>query len=402
MPNKLKKFVATGAAVAALLLNTSVAFAGSEATAEVGDDGNSSSYSQDNDEFKVKNDNNNGSLFNLDLGAGVSGLNFQYGNDDDGMIDTGDTEGEGKSKNYMNSNMTWIADDDEVGSAEAEASVGEDGFAKAEAFDNDFVKVENDNDAEVDNITLGLAVSGLNFQYCNDDNNTIKTGDAEATAKALNEVNSNWTWVDLGHSAEATAEVGDDGNAYAFAQDNDRVLIENDNEADLLNVSVALALTGGNTQEGNDDDNEIDTGSATANSSANNYVNNNITVVSGGGGATATASVGEDGDGGGCGLCESSCSSCEQEECGNKGCFDAIAEAFDDDTFEVVNINEADVTNVSAGVAVSGGNTQTGNDDGGTIQTGDSSGTSCSTNTVNSNWTSIGGEMPEGGDGSCN
>ena len=69
---------------------------------------------------------------------------------------------------------------------------------------------------------------------------------------------------------------------------------------------------------------------------------------------------------------------------------------------EVIVVNDASIDNVSAGVAVSGGNTQSGNDDGNTMTTGSSSGSSCSTNTANSNWTAIGGTLPEGGTSGCN
>ena len=371
-----KKLLATSAATAALLLNSTVVFAGSESEASVGDDGASFTYAEDNDSFIVKN-HNHGHLYNLDLGIGVSGGNSQSGNDDENSLGTGEADGEGESENFLNSNATLIGDDDEDGSAHASSEVGEDGFASATSFDNDFVKVENKNYGDVDNFTLGLAISGLNSQLGNDDGNELTTGESEAGAHALNEVNSNWTWIEGGHSANSLATVGDDGAAISYAEDNDSVIVKNKNKADLDNVSLAVAVSGLNSQSGNDDDNSLDSGGSSAESSANNFVNNNITVVGGsdGGSSSASSEVGEDGF--------------------------SSATSFDNDYAGVENSNKADVDNASVAVGVSGGNSQSGNDDGNSMTTGGSSGSSCSSNTVNSNWTNIGSEPPEGGEGGC-
>ena len=377
MDAKLKKFLATGLALAGLLLNSGVVLAGADAVATTGDDGTAYAYTEDNDNFKVENKNEKGDLFNLDLAAGVSGFNSQSLNDDDNSMGTGDSEGLAGSENFLNSNVSEIEDSSEDGSATSEAEVGEDGDSTAYAFDNDEVTVKNGNDADVDNLTFGLAISGFNDQSDNDDENEMTTGETLATASAFNEVNSNWTTIGGSHSAHATALTGDDGTAYAYAEDNDEIKVKNKNEADLLNVSVAVALSGGNTQSRNDDGNSLDAGPSTANSSATNFVNSNVTVVgdSDGGSSTADATVGEDGD--------------------------STSYAFDNDKVEVKNDNDADVTNVSVAAGVSGGNTQNGNDDGNSMTTGDSSGTSCSSNTVNSNWTAIGSDLPEGGEGGC-
>ena len=117
-----------------------------------------------------------------------------------------------------------------------------------------------------------------------------------------------------------------------------------------------------------------------------------------GGGATATSDVGEDTAlaGGGCAECGG------QDGCHEDKCLSSDAEAYDNDTVKVYVDNNADVDNTSAAIAVSGGNVQSGNDDGGSIDTGASSGTSCSNNTVNSTWISIGDNtLPEGGSEPC-
>ena len=372
----LKKVFATGAAISALLLNSGAVYADAEADASVGDDGTAYSYTEDNDNFVVENDNVESGLFNLDLGIGVSGFNSQDGNDDDNSLGTGDSEGTAESENFLNSNVSEIEDEEGEGTADSEAEVGEDGTAYAYAYDNDTVTVTNGNNGRIHNFSFGLAISGLNSQSGNDDGNEMDTGDSDAMAETLNELNSNWTMVGGSNSAHATATVGDDGTAYAYAKDDDTVLVENTNSADLLNISAAVAVSGLNSQSGNDDDNSLDTGDSTAESSANNFVNSNVTVVgSGSGSATADASVGEDGN--------------------------ANSYSYDNDSVTVSNDNDAEVMNVSAGVAVSGGNEQSGNDDGNTLSTGSSSGSSCSSNTVNSNWTAIGSSLPEGGEGGC-
>lgn len=373
----IKKVLATAAAAGLVLATPVTAFAASDASASVGDDGESYSYSDDSDNLSVDN-SQHGNVANLDLGVGVSGLNSQNDNDDDNGVATGDAEGFAGSDNFVNSNVSLIEDADE-GSSTSDATVGEDGNAWAYAYDNDEVTVENDNCAYLENLTLGAGVSGLNSQNGNDDENQITTGDSHAEALAWNEVNSNWTTIGGSHSGNAMAHVEDDGDAYAFAEDNDSVTVENRNSAYVSNASVAAAVSGGNSQSWNDDNNSINTGYAHANSDASNFVNSNVTVVggeAGNGSAQSTSNVGEDGN--------------------------ANSYAYDNDEVTVENSNNANVENASVAVGVSGGNTQSGNDDGNNVTTGSASGSSCSTNTVNSNWTVIGGSLPEGGSAGCN
>jgi hypothetical protein len=220
----------------------------------------------------------------------------------------------------------------------------------------------------------------LNSQDGNDDSNELMSGDADAQAETLNEVNNNWTIIGGSHSAHASADVADDGDAYALADDSDDIYVGNYNDADVENYTIAVALSGGNSQSWNDDDNTLESGEAHASSSVNNFVNNNVTVVGGddedGGSSTASATVGEDGD--------------------------ASSVSYDNDSVSVDNDNDADVTNVNVSAGVSGGNTQSSNDDGNSMTTGNATGTTCSTNTVNSNWTVIGGNLPEGSESGCN
>lgn len=375
MKEKMKKILAAILATFALLVNTTYAFAGADADASVGDDGDAVSDSFDNDSTIVDN-SNDGDLTNADLCGSSSGGNTQSGNDDGNSMGTGDAECDAESANFLHSNVTEVGDDED-GSADANSAVGEDGDATATADDSDDVSVDNTNDGSIDNATLTAANSGGNDQSGNDDGNSMTTGDAMAMAAALNELNSNWTMVAGSHSATATASVGDDGDAVADAFDNDSTMISNSNGAILSNASLAAASSGGNTQSGNDDDNDLDTGDAEAGASANNFVNNNVTVVGGsdGGSADADASVGEDGT--------------------------ATATADDSDDVSVTNTNDADVLNVSDAIADSGGNDQSDNDDGNSMTTGKATGKGCSSNTVNSNWTSVGGSLPAAGDNPC-
>jgi hypothetical protein len=375
---KFKKLVAATAVSALVFANVaSSTYAAADASASVEDDGDAYTYSDDSDEFVVDNEQN-GWLANYDLGIGVSGGNTQGWNDDENDMSTGSADGWGASDNFLNSNVSVIEDTDQ-GSSTSDAMVGEDGNASAVAYDNDEVRVENDNNAGLENLTLGLAVSGYNTQSGNDDGNDMDTGNSDAMATALNEVNSNWTMIGGSHSAHSTAEVGDDGDAYAYSEDNDFVRVRNTNDARVSNASLAFAVSGGNSQSGNDDDNSMDTGRSTAESNASNFVNSNVTVVggeNGNGSSTANAEVGEDGN--------------------------ASSFSYDNDEVRVNNSNEAEVENVSVAAGVSGGNTQSDNDDNNSMTTGSASGGSCSTNTVNSNWTVIGGTLPSGSEGGCN
>lgn len=370
--NLRKVAVATAVSGLILLGSQANAFAAADATAEVVGDGDSFSYSNDSDELAVDN-SQFGHVSNLDIGAGVSGFNKQSGGDDENSMTTGNADGFGGSDNFLNSNYSFIADS-EADSAVASATTGEDGDADAFAYDIDSVKVDNDNKGFIENFTLGAAISGFNQQSWNDDGNDTTTGDSTAEAYAFNQLNSNWTWIEGGHSAHATASVGDDGKSYAKANDSDEIRVYNDNFSFVGNASLAFAVSGGNSQSKNDDDNSIDTGASSASSTAANFVNSNVTVIGSeegaAGSAVASATTGEDGK--------------------------AKSKSEDIDSVKVDNDNAAKVENVSVAAGVSGGNTQSHNDDGNTMTTGSASGSSCSTNTVNSNWTVIGGSLPEG------
>jgi hypothetical protein len=392
--NKMKTMLATGIAMAALLVTTTGVFAEASATATVEDDGVADSFVKDVDVFEVDNHNCDADLFNVDFGAGVSGLNLQSGNEDHNSLKTGKSEGSADSQNFANSNVTEVDESESGDPAESEATVGSNEEADADAIDIDIFKVFNYNDADATNLTLGLAVSGGNFQFCNEDDNEIETGDSEADATTLNELNSNWTQIgglDDSDGVMALATVEDDGVADAFAKDVDVIKVFNHNDADLFNLTGAVAVSGANTQSGNEDENTLKTGRAVADSSAENYLNSNITVVNSldDGGSQATASVG-DAAGDGCGACT-----------GPKDEVTSSATSIDIDKVEVKNHNDADVTNVSAGVAVSGGNTQSHDEDTNSLTTGSSSGSSNSVNTVNSNWTSIGSGISGCGMPSC-
>lgn len=380
----IKKYIATGAAVVALLFSASAALAESSATATVTDDGDAVSIVKDSDTFTVDNHNVKADLFNVDFGAGVSGLNEQKGTEDGASMTTGSAFGSGNTENYENSNVTDLGEGVEIASLPgSSATVGDDGDAMALAFDTDVFKVTNFNLAGVFNVTAGVAISGLNAQICGEDDNAMTTGSSTAMATTLNEVNSNWTKIGDGEggTVSALAAVADDGDAFAKVENKDNVTVINTNHGYLANATLAAAVSGGNTQFMGEDNNSMNTGSATAVSNASNYINSNITEINSvsSEGTNASASTKDGGE-----------DSCLTNSCGGGGTEGAKSIAEDTDTVKVTNTNTAKVTNISAGVAVSGGNTQANNEQGTTMTTGSSNGTSTSVNTVNSNWTGVG------------
>ncbi len=376
-----KKFIfGLTSGVLALSMFAGTAFADADAICEVGHDGVATCWSDDNDSFTVDNENDQGDLFNADLGVGVSGGNDQSDNEDDNSMGTGGADGDADSDNFLNSNVTVGDLTEEDGGALADASVGHDGSATADAEDNDSVEITNDNEAYLENLSVAAALSGGNTQSSNEDRNSMTTGDSDADASADNTVNSNWTEVSGwgSNSAFAEASVGHDGEADAEAEDEDSLDITAWNDAEVYNATLAVATSGGNDQSDNEDDNSMGTGGADGDADSDNFLNSNVTVgdlTEEDGGALADASVGHDGS--------------------------ATADAEDNDSVEITNDNEAYVENISAAEGVSGENTQSGNEDGNTMTTGQASGSSCSTNTVNSNWTVINAELPEGGDAGC-
>lgn len=355
-----------------------------------------------------------------------------------------------------------------LAASDADASVGEDGNAVSTTEDNDVLTITNGNNEggdSIDNTDLWTGTTGGNVQDANDDTNKMRTGSANGGAMSDNFLHSNVVTVEdeaLEGSAHAGATVGEDGNATASAFDNDEFTIDNNNEGSIVNTTVALGTTGGNSQSGNDDGNILWTGSATAMAQALNELNNNWVTLGSSNSAHANASVGEDGDasstaedddivnltnnnivneftntatassttGGNIqtgndddnsvssGAATASTksnnfvnnnvtkvgntggSSNATSHVGDDG--NANSSSSDNDEVNVTNNNEATVTNTSTSAATSGGNVQSGNDDGNSMETGNTSGTTCSSNTANSNWTSVGAGAPGSSTGSCN
>lgn len=378
MTINFKTTLATGAAIASLLLNTTSVFAASQASSEVLGDGSATVSTSDSDNLSVGL-NNGADVDNFDLGLGISGGNSIASADDSNSATSLSATGNAESNNFANSNYGVIAADDEV-SSDASAKVGEDGNATATATDIDSMSIGITNGGELDNATVGFALSGFNSVESSDDGNSVGGGSALASAETLNELNSNWLMLEGSHSAYATAEVGDDGSATANTTNVDTVSVGLNNGGTISNLTLAAAVSGGNSISNSDDGNSATGGNATADSNVNNYLNSNVVVVGGATsthpGAESTAEVGEDGS--------------------------ATATANDTQTVSVGVNNGADIENVNVSAGVSGGNSIENADDGNSVNSGAASGNACSTNTVNSNWIVIGGQAPQGGDSGCN
>lgn len=243
-----------------------------------------------------------------------------------------------------------------------------DSFADSEAFDNDNVTVASSNvDQDLLNIDVSLASTGLNTQSGNEDDNTLHASNAGALYETSNFMNVNEvTGTDGATASNSDISAGSDGDA--LAEDNDKVSVTNYNyDTDVFNLTAAVANTGLNSQDNNEDGNWLTSGTAGSIATTSNVVNHNKTV--GGSGTTAMAT-----------------------NSNITGDSFADSEAYDNDHIYVTNTNkDTDFTNITAAVSNSGLNSQSGNEDGNTMTTGNTGATTTASNYVNVNHTEVGG-----------
>lgn len=357
----LKKLAVAGATISlALGAYTVPVFADAEATnTDVTQDSFADSESFDNDDVKVEVKNIDTDMTNLDFAFANSGLNTQDNNEDGNDLTADNADAWYRTDNFLNVNE--VSGHDGALASNDNISDNSDGDAYAE--DNDKVEVKNENiDTDFFNLTASVANTGLNSQSYNEDGNSLMVGSAESFALTSNVVNHNIVEGGNGSSAVASnTDVTNNSFADSEAYDNDDIKVSNKNyDTKVVNITASVANSGGNTQDNNEDGNTMQTGSSESVSVASNYVNVNDTQL-GGSSATATNSnISNNSDG------------------------DAYAD--DSDTIEVKNENKnTTVVNVSASVSNTGGNSQSGNEDGNSTTTGGASATGQTTNVVNAN-----------------
>lgn len=360
--NVLKKIAVAGATVTLALGTYAVpVFAAAESeNTDITNDSYADAKSYDDDKVKVSVDNSNSTLFNFDAALANSGLNEQSYNDDGNDLSTEKGEAWFKTDNFLNVNETKGTG----GAHAANDGISDSSDGDAEASDNDHVYVRNENtNTSAWNLTASIANTGLNSQDYNEDGNSLAAGRAESIALTSNVVNHNKLVVGgEGSSAHAmNSDITNDSYADAYASDDDHIFVKNVNEKTTVkNITASVANSGVNSQSDNDDGNELTTGKAESVAVASNYVNVNETKVGSEGAMASNTNVSDESY--------------------------ADSESSDNDHIKVSNENtNTTVTNVTVSVSNTGGNTQSGNEDGNTTSTGKASATGQTTNVVNAN-----------------
>jgi hypothetical protein len=245
---------------------------------------------------------NIGSVMNMVFTGANTGWNDTSG----GSSDTGDARATASVATTLNTNHTCVMVSEGGSGALAMNNARHGGLAIA--VEADLVKVDNMNLGYVANFVGTLANSGGNTTS----GGSSGTGSAIASASVTNNVNSNSTFIGISGSDSAAAVNGgstsirvpcdgpidvcnpdgvvavNDGKGTAIAADIDAVSVSNTNVAEVDNVVVTSANTGGNETGdidqgsfgcGQDDGGDSSTGNASATSTVENTVNSNSTTV---------------------------------------------------------------------------------------------------------------------------
>ena len=378
---KTWKKIAISAGTTALVLSSCVSvFAVAETSNEdITDHSQARSVARDNDDMRATNVSDGIRFANVDVGVANTGFNSQNRNEDENLTESSGADAYWETANFANVNETEFgessgatASNDTVDDHSGDVAGGAPGGpVTAIADDSDVYRVNNTNTrTRLFNVTASVANTGLNDQNGNEDLNNMTAGTAMSTSYAGNVVNDNYTMIGSGDSETADAyneSITDHSQTRAEAYDNDNVGVNNTNAGtSLVNVTASVANSGLNNQNGNEDENTMETGATDAYVETANFVNVNETVVDTGSSAEASNENVDDHS-------------------------EAVAIAEDNDTVRVSNTNtRTRVLNVSVSVANSGGNDQNGNEDGNSMKTGTAVVTGKTANVVNANQTYVG------------
>lgn len=231
----------------------------------------------------------------LDSSANTGG-NTEGGSFGDATIDTGDATALGELTSDVNSNTVVATPTADLivppGSTETSSEgLGSEGSGASAPETS--VTVNNENDGDVANDANVNANTGGNVASENLGDADLKSGDATAWLNLLNFLNTNivgsnfelmvldvgendgeldlnalWEQLQKQNSSDSVYLVGDDSS-------NLKLLVNNNNDADLENNVTVCATTGENEANKNNNS-EVDTGDATALANIINMVNTNI------------------------------------------------------------------------------------------------------------------------------
>lgn len=247
-----------------------------------GSDGDATAVS--NADVTVKNLNKDTDVLNVTASVANTGLNFQNDNEDGNSTMTGTAWSYASASNVVNHNQVSnggcglpVCGQSDPTAMASNTNITGDSFADSTATNTTNMTVNNTNDGtDFVNVTASVANSGLNFQSNNEDGNSITTGNTASGVAAANYVNVNETAVGNGAATATNSNITAGSDGDATATNTTTLTVNNTNkDTDVLNVSVSVANSGGNVQNGNEDGNTTTTGSAVSGGTTTNVVNAN-------------------------------------------------------------------------------------------------------------------------------
>lgn len=145
------------------------------------------------------------------------------------------------------------------------------------------VELDNDNDADIWNMINGMAKSGYNEAEENTGNGSVESGDAKGTVKITNTANNNVSDIDSCCSAALPNVTNDTTGAesenHAWVEMENKVEIDNDNDADVHNSVCVTADSGHNEASMNTGSGSVEAGDAVLDLSITNTLNSSDTTV---------------------------------------------------------------------------------------------------------------------------
>lgn len=238
-------------------------------------------------DVEVDNDND-AEVHNTGYAESDTGGNSTSFNTGSGLVTSGDAGAEVMIDNSgsINENETTVSID--LGDVIASATNDTTGALSdndAEAYVENEVDVDNDNEATVTNSAISVAYTGDNSADYNTGSGTVESGNAATDVNIENDVNTNVTTIDINPGTELTAEnntTGAESDNDASASIENDINVENENNAFVYNEVISESDTGGNTANYNTGSGSVTSGNATVTFGSTNNVNSNTTTVGGG------------------------------------------------------------------------------------------------------------------------
>ncbi|MDP3882516.1 MAG: hypothetical protein Q8Q48_00465 [Candidatus Staskawiczbacteria bacterium] len=190
------------------------------------------------------------------------------------LVDNGDTANTNTTNIVLGTGGASVSSSNDTTGAESENNA-------TASLDLDVASV-NTNDMSITNVVDTASYTGGNVVDSNTGPVDLATGDSDASASVVNDINNNVTSVTVDSTAEITAEnstTGADSENNATSTVTSDIVLVNTNEAEVVNDVVVESNTGGNVVEANTGSSAVSTGGASLIFDISNTGNSNTTEV---------------------------------------------------------------------------------------------------------------------------